>query len=74
MMQCLVQREIMYEKLFIYRKGRQEAPQFTTFLKMQCFEVCLKKNAFGRKICLLYSFLIEYLKGILCFLLNKEKL
>jgi hypothetical protein len=34
---------------------------------MQCSEVCLfKKTAFGREICLLYSFLIEYLKSIVC--------
>ena len=38
--QCLVQREMTHEKVFIYRKGRQEGPQFTTFVKMQCFGVC----------------------------------
>ena len=31
MMQRLVQREIMYEKLFIYRKGRQEGPNLPRF-------------------------------------------
>jgi len=40
MIQCLVQREMMHEKVFTYRKGRQEGPNFTTFLKMPCFQVC----------------------------------